>query len=276
MTTDYVPYEGAVQFTSDLGQAPPTPELALPEAIADIMAQLQASTVLPAAVAASHTATTGFRSVDPETMQMLTRAFQIRAKAPITEPVLITGPSGTGKELLARTLHHDERQPFIAVNVAALTDTLIHSTLFGHVKGSFTGAVSDYPGVFRAARGGTVFLDEIGDMPISQQPALLRVLAQRTVTPVGSTNEYPINCRIVAATNRPDEMRDDLRGRFMFRLRVKPLQERWCDVEMLADFYGLSRNGLKLIPIEVLQRYGVRAIQSAARCEQVFGSATGI
>jgi len=215
MTPDYVPYEGNVQFTSDLAPPQSTPELALPEAIADIMAQLQASTVLPAAVAASHTATTGFRSVDPETVQLLTRAFQIRAKAPISEPVLITGPSGTGKELLARTLHHDERQPFIAVNVAALTDTLIHSTLFGHVKGAFTGAVADYPGVFRAARHGTVFLDEIGDMPAGQQPALLRAIGQRVVTPVGTTNEHPLHCRIIAATNRPETMRDDLFGRFM-------------------------------------------------------------
>lgn len=275
MNPDYIPCPD-VQFTSDLAPPVHAPDPALPEAIADIMAQLQASTTLPAAIAASHTASTGFRSADPETMQMLTRAFQIRAKAPLNEPVLITGPSGVGKELLARTLHHDERQPFIAVNVAALTDTLIHSTLFGHVKGSFTGAVADYPGAFRAAKGGTLFLDEIGDMPAAQQPALLRAIGQRVVTPVGTTTEHPVHCRIVAATNRPELLRDDLAGRFMLKLKVKSLAERWCDAELLADFYGLSREGLAKLDPRGLAAYGVRLIQSAALSERLFGTLDGI
>ena len=176
--------------------------------------------------------------------------------------ILITGPSGHGKELLARALHMQPTAPFVAVNMAALPATLLPSILFGHVKGSFTGATDTRPGVFEAAGSGTVFLDEIGDMPEDQQPALLRVLAEREVYKVGATSAEPIHCRVVAATNRPAELRPDLMGRLMaVHLDIPPLLQRPDDLRLIAESLGLT-------PADYaghnshIEAYGVRYLQA--------------
>jgi two-component system, NtrC family, response regulator PilR len=119
--------------------------------------------------------------------------------------VLISGESGTGKELIARSIHFNSKRsskPFLAVNCGALPESLLESELFGHTKGSFTGAVTDKKGLFRSAEGGTVFLDEIGEMPATLQVKLLRALQEHEVTPIGSSHPVEFDARIVAATNR--------------------------------------------------------------------------
>jgi len=160
---------------------------------------------------------------------------------------LITGESGTGKELVAYAIHSLSNRsdgPFQAVNCGALPETLLEDELFGHVKGSFTGAVADKKGLFTAANGGTIFLDELGEMTLAMQVRLLRVLQERKVRPLGSTcsKELDINVRIIAATNKNlrkemDEgrFRQDLFFRLnVFELQVPPLRERLSDIPQLA------------------------------------------
>jgi DNA-binding NtrC family response regulator len=162
--------------------------------------------------------------------------------------VLITGPTGTGKEVIARAIHsHSTRadKPFIPVDCAAVSDTLFASHIFGHLKGAFTGANNAALGCFRAAHGGTIFLDEIGELEAEMQTKLLRVLQQRTVVPVGSHHEVPVDVRIVAATNR-DLEREVRQGRFredlyyrlnVVALRTLPLRDRPQDIEDLARHF---------------------------------------
>jgi len=162
--------------------------------------------------------------------------------------ILITGSSGSGKELVARTIHDMSDRadgPFMAVNCGALTESLLESQLFGHVKGSFTGASESVPGIFRAAEGGTVFLDEITDMQLALQVRLLRVLQEREVTPVGGTEAIPIDVRIIAATNQPlnPDREMALRNDLFYRLSVvqihlPSLSERQQDVPELIDYFN--------------------------------------
>jgi DNA-binding NtrC family response regulator len=163
--------------------------------------------------------------------------------------VLISGETGTGKEVWARVLHRSgprSNKPFVPVNCAALTTTLAESQLFGHEKGAFTGALGAALGVFRAAAGGIAFLDEIGEMPLELQPKLLRVLQQREVTPVGAAHPAPINVQVLAATNRDLEaevgagrFREDLYYRLnMVELRVPPLRQRIDDIPELIEFFS--------------------------------------
>jgi len=168
--------------------------------------------------------------------------------APNDSTVLIQGESGTGKEVLARYLHNLSRRaegPFLSINCGALPENLLESELFGHVKGSFTGAVRDKQGLFAAARGGTFFLDEVGEMPPSLQIKLLRVLQEREVIPVGATETIPVDVRIIAATNRDVEeevRRGNFRSDLFYRLNVialelPSLRDRRDDLVLLIDYY---------------------------------------
>ncbi len=170
----------------------------------------------------------------------------IERAAPAQASVLITGESGTGKELVARALHDASDRndaPFIVVNCGALPANLMESELFGHEKGSFTGADSKKEGLFRSADGGTLFLDEIGELDLALQVKLLRVLQERKVRPIGSSHESDVNVRVVAATNRDleDEVsagtfREDLFYRLnVIRVLIPPLRERPGDVRVLAQ-----------------------------------------
>lgn len=172
----------------------------------------------------------------------------IQKYAGVDETVLITGESGTGKEVAAAHIHYKSSRgshPFTALNTAAIPAELVESTLFGHVKGSFTGAVRDVPGAFRSADGGTLFLDEIGDMHAAVQTKVLRALQERKITPVGSAEEYPVNVRIIAATNRDLPLliekglfREDLYYRInVLPLELLPLRKRRDDIIPLADFF---------------------------------------
>ncbi len=162
--------------------------------------------------------------------------------------VLIHGESGTGKELLAQAIHRASprgAQPFVPVNCGAIPETLLESELFGHTKGSFTGATRDYEGLFQAAHQGTLFLDEIGDMPLALQVKLLRVLQEKAIRPVGSTKTVPVDVRIISATHRNLEneleqgnFREDLYYRLkVVTLELPNLAKRLGDIPLLATHF---------------------------------------
>ncbi|MGQ9616522.1 MAG: sigma-54-dependent transcriptional regulator [Spirochaetota bacterium] len=184
--------------------------------------------------------------------------------------VLITGESGTGKELVARAIHMKSRRndmPFVPVNCSAIPESLLESELFGYEKGAFTGAVSKRDGKFKTATGGTIFLDEIGDMPISMQAKLLRVIQDREITPIGGDESIKVDVRIISATNRNIEgmvksgaFREDLYFRLnVVPIHIPPLRERKEDIEVLVDAIvknlnrKLKRN-VSGLPREVLLR----------------------
>ncbi len=179
--------------------------------------------------------------------------------------VLISGENGTGKELVARTIHQRgplAERPFLAINCGALSETLLDSQLFGHRKGSFTGAIGDHEGLFLAASGGTLFLDEIADIPLPLQVKFLRAIQEREVTPLGSTRPVHVDVRIIAATNRelPVAVRQgEFRSDLFYRLNVvsihlPPLRERGEDIELLVAHF-IS---------QFSQEYGVEAKRMTA------------
>jgi len=172
----------------------------------------------------------------------------IRKFAPIDTPILITGESGTGKELAALATHERSQYaggPFAAINCAGLPPTLIGSELFGHEKGAFTGAYQRKIGRIEAAQGGTVFLDEIGDLPLELQPHLLRFLQEKTIDRVGGNRSIAVNVRVVAATNmdltkaiEEGRFREDLFYRLnVLTLHMPPLRERGDDIDLLSTFF---------------------------------------
>ncbi len=192
--------------------------------------------------------------------------------APTDTTVLVEGETGTGKELVAEALHDESprvRNPFIVFDCSAASATLIESELFGHVRGSFTGATGDRPGAFEAANGGTLFLDEIGELPLDLQPKLLRALENREVRRVGSNNPHKVDVRIVAATNRSLVHEVD-RGRFRedlyYRLavvpvRLPPLRERLGDIPVLVRHFEekLHRAGQAPLPDNLIDDFCARS-----------------
>jgi transcriptional regulator with PAS, ATPase and Fis domain len=200
--------------------------------------------------------------------------------------VLILGESGTGKDLVARTIHYNgvrAKGPFISVNCAALPGELIESELFGYRKGAFTGATSDSVGLFRAAHGGTIFLDEIVEMPPATQSKLLRVLQDKKVRPVGGTEEIPVDVRVLCATNRDiheatkeKAFRKDLFYRVsVITFEIPPLRDRREDIPLLVDHFlrkfnerfGKSIKRVEPAALEVLKDYrwegNVRELENA-------------
>jgi two-component system nitrogen regulation response regulator NtrX len=199
---------------------------------------------------------------------------QLALAAPTNGRVLIYGESGTGKELVAHTLHRLSQRcdnPFVEVNCAAIPEELIESELFGHVKGSFTGAVEDKVGKFEQADGGTLFLDEIGDMSLRTQSKVLRVIEQQRFSPLGSKKELAVDVRVVAATNKNLEeeiQKGNFREDLFFRLNVipfyvPPLREHAEDIPELLDYfletfaaaYGRRRKHFSEPAMDVLLRY---------------------
>ncbi len=221
---------------------------------------------------------------------------RIERVAPSHVPVLIQGETGTGKELVARALHDKSARrskPFLAENCAAVPANLLESELFGHVRGSFTGAIADRPGHFVAADGGTVFLDEIGDMPLEMQSKLLRVLQEGEVRPVGSNKTQKVDVRVVAATNkdlptmvRSRTFREDLYFRLnVVTIKLPPLRERPGDIPFLARALAAkaeSEVGRKLelseAALAALERWSwpgnVRELENVLRRAAVFAHGT--
>jgi two-component system nitrogen regulation response regulator NtrX len=209
-----------------------------------------------------------------ESYEMSQLREQVAMAAPTNGRVLIYGENGTGKELVARTIHSLSRRrhaAFVEVNCAAIPEELIESELFGHVRGAFTGAVADRRGKFEAAAGGTIFLDEIGDMSLKTQAKVLRVLQEQVVEPVGSTQTVQVDVRVLAATNkdlpaaiRSGQFREDLYFRLnVIPIFVPPLRARQADIPLLADHfmaafareYGRRPKTLSADAVAALQRY---------------------
>ncbi len=213
----------------------------------------------------------GIVTRNPEFEAVLSRAKLV---ATGDASVLIRGESGTGKELLAQAIHRASPRrdrPFMAINCGAIPEALLESELFGHVKGAFTGAARDHEGLFQSANGGTVFLDEIGDMPVALQVKLLRVLQERTVRPVGATQSAPVDVRIVSATHRDldaaireGQFREDLYYRLnVVSFTLPPLRDRREDVPLLAGHfltniarkYGKTVNAFSADALQRLVKY---------------------
>ncbi len=202
----------------------------------------------------------------------ITLVFEmVKRIAKTQSTILIEGKSGTGKELISKALHFHSRRsemPFVAVNCSAIPETLMESELFGHTKGSFTGAVSNHKGLFEEANGGTLFLDEVGEVPASVQVKMLRALQEREIRRIGGRENISIDVRIIAATNRNlEEMvkeggfREDLYYRLnVIPLRLPELRERSGDVLLLADHFVekfCSRNG---VPVKKISRVALQRL----------------
>lgn len=198
----------------------------------------------------------------------------IEKVAPTDARVMITGPNGTGKELVAHWLHQKSDRsggPMVEVNCAAIPSELIESELFGHVKGAFTSANKDRAGKFEAANGGTIFLDEVGDMSLSAQAKVLRALQESKISRVGSDKDIKVNVRVVAATNKDlqkeikdNKFREDLYHRLaVILINVPPLNERREDIPLLVDFFaekiteeqGVNRKKFTTAALKLLQEY---------------------
>lgn len=203
--------------------------------------------------------------VDPLSQSLLLLAQKV-AQANVN--VLLAGPTGSGKEVLAKVVHESSKRslgPFVSLNCGALPENLVEDLLFGHEKGAFSGAVKDHIGIFEQGRGGTVFLDEIGEMPLHLQTRLLRVLQERNITRLGATQSVDIDTRIIVATNKDlkqavanKEFREDLYYRIStFTLRLPPLKDRKLDIPHLAahflQLYGTSNEPYNITEAALLE-----------------------
>ncbi len=202
----------------------------------------------------------------------MVKIFDLITKiAPTPANVLIYGESGTGKELVAKAIHNRSQvagKPFIPITCSAIPESLLESELFGHIKGSFTGAIADKAGLFQQADGGTAFLDEIGELTPIIQTKLLRVLQEREFMPVGSTKTRQVNVRIIAATNRileeeiiSGQFREDLYYRLaVVPIRVPPLRERLGDVPLLVEHFLKKYSTLLGKEVQTMSSYGMEVL----------------
>jgi two-component system response regulator PilR (NtrC family) len=216
---------------------------------------------------------TGLDNIIGQSPKMRALFELIQTVAPQTSRVLITGESGTGKELVARAIHENSNRaqaPFITINCGAFPETLLESELFGYMKGAFTGANENRQGLFRAAHGGTLFMDEIGNMPLPMQVKLYRVLQEGKVRPIGSTEESDVDVRIIAATNKEFEkeiaegrFREDLYYRLsVIPLQLPPLRERREDIPLLARHFLESFRKAMEKPVESISPEAMRRLES--------------
>ncbi len=229
-----------------------------------------------------------FQKLIGKAPRMLELYRLIDSIAPSSAPVLITGESGTGKEVVARTLHvlsPQETAPFVAINCAAIPETLLESEIFGHEKGAFTGATISRLGCFELANKGTIFLDEVAEMPVSLQSKLLRVLEEKTLRRVGGAREIPVDVRVLAATNASvterlasGQFREELFFRLnVFTLALPPLRDRLTDVPLLAetflqeyakenkkDVFGFAEEAMALM-LQYHWRGNVRELRNAVQ-----------
>lgn len=212
------------------------------------------------------TRTRDARKLVGESRSLMDVARMIDKIAPTDKPVLIQGESGTGKEVVAQAIQAASLvadKPFVTMNCAALPENLVESELFGHLKGAFTGATADKPGLFEIADGGTLFIDEIGELPLALQPKLLRVLEDGSFRSVGCHRERKVKVRIIAATNRnlkaevaAGNFREDLYYRInVLRIQLPPLREREGDVDRLIDHFLPDQYQLDSAARELLNRY---------------------
>jgi len=213
----------------------------------------------------------GFPEIIGQSPEMM-KIFDLITKiAPTPANVLIYGESGTGKELVAKAIHNRSRvaaNPFVPITCSAIPESLLESELFGHVKGSFTGAIADKAGLFQQADSGTAFLDEIGELTPIIQTKLLRVLQEREFMPVGSTKTRQVNVRIIAATNRileqeiiSGKFREDLYYRLaVVPIRVPPLRERIGDVPLLVDHFLKKYSRLLGKEVQTISSYGMEVL----------------
>tara|TARA_R110002096_G_scaffold1531_12_gene8025 strand:+ start:5486 stop:6409 length:924 start_codon:yes stop_codon:yes gene_type:complete len=230
-----------------------------PDLLSELRARLDA-TIASRSVEPVSSLEEGWHGLIGECPPMLELRRFLEKFAKASAPVLITGESGTGKERVAQAVHEISRrskQAFVAENCAAIPATLLESVLFGHKRGAFTGAVGDHPGHFVSAHRGTIFLDEIGEMPISMQVKLLRTLQEGEVRAVGDTKVRKVDVRVIAATNQDLEkavkegrFREDLYFRLnVLRLSMPPLRDRGSDIALLARHFladATARTGRSL------------------------------
>jgi len=213
-----------------------------------------------------------FITQDAAMLKLKARVIKV---AHLDDACLIQGPTGTGKSIIAKALHGSRTGKFLQLNCTSLTDDLIASELFGHIKGSFTGAIVDKIGKLQAAAGGTLFLDEIGDMPMSMQTKLLKAIEEKVITRVGDNEEIKISCRIIGATNQSlDCLRNDLYWRLStFTFTISSLDTRLQDVKLIAQSIDakfpveewLLRNG------EEALKGNVRELITAIKRWKVYG-----
>jgi len=239
----------------------------------EIKSVIESATIKSRKTSNTHEHSKSFPGIIGESKEMLRIFDMVKRIAPTPANVLIYGESGTGKELVAQAIHSHSKvaeEPFVPITCSAIPEDLMESELFGHVKGSFTGAIHDKPGLFNEADGGTVFLDEIGELTPIIQTKLLRVLQEREIKPVGGTRIKQITIRIIAATNRVLEkeisagrFREDLFYRLaVVPLRVPPLRERKGDVPLLVSHFLKKYSRLLNKEIQEISSYALQVLMN--------------